>query len=115
MMKTSGGTIDVVSGLTCGVPNRLIRGGMIDPTTAGAGLLTGDVVNRLMCAGVNGRATTACKIVVAGRTPALGMAPTTCCRMVNAGLTFGAKQVRHRLMWMSQWRSRLDSNQGPSA
>ena len=91
-MKTSVGMIDVVSGLTCGVPNHLICGGMCRPMSAEVSHPMCGVANHPMCAGVIGRTRAACKIVVAGRTPALGMVATTCCRMANAGLTFGAKQ-----------------------
>ena len=82
MMRMGVGMTDVMigaaSGLMCGVANRLMCAGVSSP----------------MSAGVSGRTRAVTGIVVAGPTHALAMAPITCCRTANAGLTFDAEQTR---------------------
>jgi hypothetical protein len=112
MMRTSVGTIDAASALTCdvanhrpmcGAANRLMYAGLSDPMSAGASAPSSAEVNGPTSVAASGPTTAATEIVVVDPTPASAMAATTCCRMANAGLSFGAER-----------RPRLDSNQALS-
>ena len=69
---------------TCGAPNR--------PMNAGASGPFRDKGSGPRIVGVFGRMTAATGIVAASPILARAMAPTTCCRMGSAGLTFGGKK-----------------------
>ena len=120
-MTISPAMIGAASGLTCGVvrhrpmygvgSHRPMRGvANRHPTCGVASNPICVAVNRLMFDGANGpfrakgsdprivraygRTPAATEIVVANPIPVHAMAPTTCCRMGSAGLTFGAEPTR---------------------
>jgi hypothetical protein len=76
---------------TCGATNRLMYGGASGPMNAGANGLFRAKGSDPRIARVFGRMTAATGIVAASPILARAMAPTSCCRMGSAGLTFGAE------------------------